>query len=319
MISNIANPLALPLPLRPASPKPNAAPGAPRTSAVTFHSTSHLGGTLQLQTREGDVVSINLTQDRDATYSRGGGFRHGGARGGADASQSGVSIQNSLSVQVQGSLNDQEQADVDALVSAFRRAAGLFANGDQAGANQLLSGFQSQGTLTGFRADFQASQSFDVTRARTGSTGQDSGQTVAAEKPLPVPNGAPIPTASWNTKPLATPTPVRQTLPAPKPAVVDADGDRDGDTAAADAGRPGTTKPGDSSAHTHDDLIRRLDEGRRQFANWLHGKGHAHRSASATGSTTVSFPTNPAKPAISATPNPLDVPTDTPAAIASVL
>ncbi len=81
---------------------------------------------LKIVTKEGDTITISAEVDQSASYAS---LRQHGRAGRIDASVSQQQSQSSLSVQVQGNLSPQEQADIAQVVRRFMHDLRALAQG----------------------------------------------------------------------------------------------------------------------------------------------------------------------------------------------
>jgi len=123
---------------------------------------------LQIQTQEGDTVSISLQNEVDLTaisYR----YRSNGSDGNNALKLNGLSISSSqsLEVQVQGSLSDQELADINTLLDQIKAELPQLASGTTAGASGPGADLSNPGdgslsTLSGYTLDVQRSVSVNL-------------------------------------------------------------------------------------------------------------------------------------------------------------
>jgi hypothetical protein len=107
-ISNASYPAVAQLPR--AQRPDRAAEG--NASVVAASATRDIAASLSITTKEGDTFSISASFDATATYA---GLRGRGTRGSAWS----VSGSSQVSVQVQGSLSEQEMKDISRIVRTF--------------------------------------------------------------------------------------------------------------------------------------------------------------------------------------------------------
>lgn len=115
---------------------------------------------LQIRTDEGDTVTLTIHSEQDqtsVTYRARGRDDQGRRTSGLQAFQSTQSSQ--VDMQVEGSLNAEELADVKELVGRVQRAVqGFFADGGDVSLESLGTGEEGIESLAGFQLDVQRSE-----------------------------------------------------------------------------------------------------------------------------------------------------------------
>jgi hypothetical protein len=122
--------------------------------------------TLQIRTDEGDIVTIAAHRDVDLTLvNYGERYRNGAEKGRFAARLAALSVSQSFQITVEGSLSEEERADVRALLGELKPAIeGFLRTGapvqwEQPGAEEFES-------LAGFQLDLSSSKELEVIRAR---------------------------------------------------------------------------------------------------------------------------------------------------------
>lgn len=179
----------------------------PGTTATSVAAQSHLATELTVVTREGDTITLDWSRDASATYTRATTNVDRDGDGDVDASTTVTSLERSVksafSIEVQGDLSEQEQADLRQILRAVKHALRDFARGDAEGAAEDIANARTSGSLASVQADFEAS--FSVTATRLEATASVEPPKLPME---PVPVGpAPVETAE-DTGPTTPAAPV---------------------------------------------------------------------------------------------------------------
>jgi len=204
---------------------------------IAAEQTSETDVNLQVQTDQGDTVTLTLNREVDLaaiTYSRQNA-------NGKQITVAGASISASqdFQMQVNGSLDDQEMADLQSLVQRLAATLQGSQDGSAPNSSTTVSGTDngSLGSLSGFELDIERSVSLQVIAMRSGSwqpatnpsSGPATDPAAAPSPPVAVPSGStdsaptsvPAPPDSTGVDPTSLPqtTPglasARSPLPAP--------------------------------------------------------------------------------------------------------
>lgn len=153
--------------------------------------------TLRVVTDEGDVATITTHQESSVTYLD--------YRQGARNDQGGslermrlldVHTERSFTIEVQGTLNEQERQDLRDLIARVAGSLKSFSQGDVRAAQAQLQGGQLD-SLASFEVHFERSMSVTVAelvRQRELGSGQPAGTAEAPDSPVP-PAPAPVESA----------------------------------------------------------------------------------------------------------------------------
>lgn len=111
---------------------------------------------LRVVTDDGDVVTLTAHQESSATYAdyrRRSHSAEGGSRTRVQVFE--ASSQQSFSITIEGSLDDEEKSDLQALIQRVAASYRRFEQGDAAGAQSLLADGGDLGSLESFAVSFE--------------------------------------------------------------------------------------------------------------------------------------------------------------------
>ncbi len=215
---------------------------SPAQRLLAMNRASNTDLTLSIQTKEGDTVTISVDHEVDSSkLLYGAPGRGAGQPDGVQARSR--SVTDSLQIQVNGTLSDDEMADVKALIQRVIAALGGGAStpgGTSSGDATTASGAGTStpanvdptDTLAGFSISITRSQTFDVVKIGVGGpSGPRLAPTPQPLAPAPAgegaPSGAPVvgpgPTTTDSTPatsgaPTSATSPTTATAPTTAPA-----------------------------------------------------------------------------------------------------
>ncbi len=184
-------------PSRPAQDAPAAARAGTRAFGLEATRTRDLE--LSITTTEGDKVTISMHAEVDRLLAGYRGLAPGRGARGALAS---TSVERTTDVTVQGSLSEQERADVAALAARVADAARSFYSQHLGAASRMLATFGDLGSIQSFSAE--ASQQSSVTLVSVGGV----------QRPLALP----VPAAPTTDEGIASAIAAGRAAAAPIPA-----------------------------------------------------------------------------------------------------
>ncbi len=168
---------------------------------------------LRVVTDDGDVVTLSAHRESTATYTD--YRRHARGPGGSERQRIQVfeaSSQQSFSIEIEGTLDDEERADLEALIQRVATSFRRFEQGDDAGARSLLSGGGDLDSLESFSVEFERQQT--VTVAQMMRRTQEIGEREEFAAPTPR-QGQPttLPVTPGIAERLVTPRPLAEPVP----------------------------------------------------------------------------------------------------------
>lgn len=179
---------------------------------------------LRVVTDDGDVVTLTAHQESSAAYTD---YRRS-VRGPEGAERQRIQVfeassQESFSIEIEGTLDDEERADLEALIQRVATSFRRFEQGDDAGAQALLQGAGDLESLESFAVHFEREQTVTVGELirRTQAIGEREER---AALPPTQPTVAPLPVTPAITeavpvpRPGVQPQPVEPTSEAPREA-----------------------------------------------------------------------------------------------------
>ncbi len=153
------------------------------TSVLAAQASSETTADIDIVTKDGDTVTISLHSDVDAGYAY---YRRTGDGSELEARALVASVSQELQVTVEGSLDEQELADIAKLVKQIGQAIRSFVKGNTtASAQQALEG-PALDSLSGFSLDMTHSDSLALVAAGATTTTAPAGE-VTFEKPVAEP------------------------------------------------------------------------------------------------------------------------------------
>lgn len=155
---------------------------------VAMQASSETEVEIGITTKDGDTVTISLQSEVDAGYAY---YRRTGTAAGSDQEARALvaSASQELQVTVQGSLDDQELADIASLVKQLGQAIRSFVKGDTtASASQALA-TTAPDSLAGFSLDMEHSDSLTLIGASATTQTRLTG-TAASDQPAAQPSPA---------------------------------------------------------------------------------------------------------------------------------
>jgi hypothetical protein len=188
------------------------------TDLLAVQTSSETGAEIGITTKDGDTVTISLHSDVETGYAY---YRRTGTAAGShqEARALVASASQELKITVQGSLDEQELADIASLVKQLGQAIRNFVKGDTtASARQALEA-PALDSLSGFSLDLEHSDSLTLIRA-SAATQTHSAGTVVFEKPVAQPSPAlpasdgEAPTSCASPQGAAQPNPARPDVTA---------------------------------------------------------------------------------------------------------
>ena len=197
------------------APRPE---GAQRHSRATERllvatASQQSGASLRVVTDDGDVLTLSAHQESSVTYTD---YRRN-SRGPEGSERQRLQVfeassRQSFSIEIQGTLDDAERADLESLIQRVAASFRQFEQGDAAGAQALLQGGGDLGSLDSFAVHFEREQSVTVSELmrRTLAIGE---REETAALPLRQPAPAPVPVTPVPTESPAIPRPGAETLP----------------------------------------------------------------------------------------------------------
>ncbi len=153
---------------------------------LSVNSYESLEAGLTIQTREGDVVTLSSSSfsQMDAyEYSSSGevSSKHGQMQASYQERQITLTTGESFSFSVQGDLNEQELADIEAIVKGIDEIIGEMAAGDMGDAISKAMSMGTYDSVSMYEADISVERSYEMFSA-TRSTSYDSLGQGASEK-----------------------------------------------------------------------------------------------------------------------------------------
>lgn len=182
---------------RPSSlaPRPEGALRHSRASERLLVATAsqQSDASLRVVTDDGDVVTLSAHQESSATYTD--YRRHSRGPSGSERQRLQIfeaSSQQSFSIEIQGTLDDAERADLESLIQRVAASFRQFEQGDAAGARAMLEGGGELESLDSFAVHFEREQSVTVSELmrRTQAIGEREEIAAGAPRqpgPTPVP------------------------------------------------------------------------------------------------------------------------------------
>jgi hypothetical protein len=155
------------------------------TNLLAVQASSDTTAEIDIATKDGDTVTISLSSDVDAGYAY---YRRTGPAAGSELEARAIvaSASRELQITVQGSLDEQELADIAKLVQQLGQAIRSFVRGDTTASARQALDVKALDSLSGFSLDMAHSDSLTLVAAsaatQTGPVG-----TVVFEKPAAQP------------------------------------------------------------------------------------------------------------------------------------
>lgn len=168
---------------------------------------------LRVVTDDGDVVTLSAHLESSATYTD--YRRHARGPEGSERQRLQIveaSSQQSFSIDIQGTLDDEERADLESLIQRVAASFRRFEQGDAAGAQALLQGGGDLESLDSFAVHFEREQSVTVSELmrRTQAIGE---REETAALPPRQPGPTPVPVTPSPSESLAIPRGPVQPMP----------------------------------------------------------------------------------------------------------
>lgn len=174
-----------------------------RERLLLASATQQTDASLRVVTDDGDVVTLSSHQESSVTYAdyrRSVRSPEGSERQRIQVFE--ASSEQSFSIEIEGTLDEEERADLEALIQRVAAGFRRFEQGDDAGAQAILAGGESLDSLESFAVHFEREQTVTVAELmrRTQSMGEPVER--AAQTPTQ-PTVAPLPVAPVASEPAA--------------------------------------------------------------------------------------------------------------------
>jgi hypothetical protein len=155
------------------------------TNLLAVQASSETTAEIDITTRDGDTVTISLASDIEAGYAY---YRRTGPDAGSELEAMAfvTSASRELQITVQGSLDQEELADITKLVRQLGRAIRSFVRGDTTASARQALHVKAQDSLSGFSLEMEHSDSLTLIRANS-TTETDPAGAVVFEKPVAQP------------------------------------------------------------------------------------------------------------------------------------
>jgi hypothetical protein len=164
------------------------------TDLLALQTSSETRAEIDITTKDGDTVTISLASDVEAGYAY---YRRTGPGAGSEVEARALvaSASQELQITVQGSLDEQELADIAKLVKQLGQAIRSFVRGDTTASARQALDVQARDSLSGFSLELAHSDSLTLIGAnaetKTGPAGTVRFEEPAAQRPsLPPSDGA---------------------------------------------------------------------------------------------------------------------------------
>jgi len=168
------------------------------TNLLAVQASSETKAEIDITIKDGDTVTISLASDTEAGYAY---YRRTGPDAGSELEARAfvASASRELQITVQGSLDQEELADITKLVRQLGQAIRNFVRGDTTASARQALNVKARDSLSGFSLELEHSDNLTLIRAGTAMK-TDPVDTVVFEKPvaqpmpvLPFVKGAPPP------------------------------------------------------------------------------------------------------------------------------
>jgi len=175
------------------------------TNLLAVQASSETKAEIDITTKDGDTVTISLASDIEAGYAY---YRRTGPDAGSELEARAfvASASRELQITVQGSLDQEELADITKLVRQLGQAIRSFVRGDTTASARQALNVKAQDSLSGFSLELEHSDNLTLIRAGTAMK-TDPVDTVVFEKPATQP--APVLPSSDEAAGAAPPNPAR--------------------------------------------------------------------------------------------------------------
>ena len=186
------------------------------TDLLAVQASSETKAEIDIATKDGDTVTISLASDVEAGYAC---YRRTGTAAGSEMEARALvaSASREPQITVQGSLDQEELADITNLVKQLGQAIRSFVRGDTTASARQALDVKARDSLSGFSLELEHSDSLTPIRAGTATQTELVG-TVVSEKrvaqpmpALPSSNNA-VPASGAGPRGLAWPDPVRSDI-----------------------------------------------------------------------------------------------------------
>jgi len=172
-----------------------------RERLLLASATQQTDASLRVVTDDGDVVTLSAHQESSVTYAD----HRRSVRGPEGSERQRVQVfeassESSFSIEIEGTLDDEERADLEALIQRVATSFRRFEQGDDAGARAALTGGESLDSLESFAVHFEREQTVTVAELmrRTQAIGERDER--ALQTPTQ-PTVAPLPVIPADTRP----------------------------------------------------------------------------------------------------------------------
>jgi hypothetical protein len=158
------------------------------TDLLAVQASSETTAEIDITTKDGDTVTISLASDIEAGYAY---YRRTGTAAGSEMEARALvaSVSRELQITVQGSLDQEELADITNLVKQLGQAIRSFVNGDTTASARQALDVKALDSLSGFSLDMEHSDSLTLIRASAATQTEVVG-TVTFEGPVAQPTPA---------------------------------------------------------------------------------------------------------------------------------
>jgi hypothetical protein len=186
------------------------------TNLLAVQASSETKAEIDITTKDGDTVTISLASDIEVGYAY---YRRTGTPAGSELEARALvaSASQELQITVQGSLDQEELADITKLVKQLGQAIRSFVKGDTTASARQALDVKALDSLAGFSLDMEHSDSLTLIRASVATQIEPVG-TVVFEKPaaqpmpaLPSPDDT-VPASGAGPRDMAWTDPVRSDI-----------------------------------------------------------------------------------------------------------